>query len=97
MANLTQPAPRKADLRICPRCMAPPQIFRAEQSGKDLWVISCPDCALLVAGKRVEGLCLANRDLVEVTKPGDMFDETVGAWNGLKAADGSGKKESESA
>jgi hypothetical protein len=92
MANLTQPIPRVAHLRQCPRCMALPQIFRAEQYGKDLWVISCPDCALLVAGTRVEGLSLVERDLVEVTKPGDCFDEVVDTWNDLKTAETAGKE-----
>jgi hypothetical protein len=87
MASITRPAPRIANLRTCLRCGAPPQLFRAERGGKDLWCISCPDCALMVGGRRVEGLALGGQNLVEVTKPGDMFDEIIEKWNNLTTAD----------
>jgi len=87
MASITRPAPENVALRTCPVCMAPPQVFRGTDHKGDLWCIVCPDCGFQIIGKRVEGLALAGRDLVEVTKPGDDFYEMVEMWNNPKKAE----------
>lgn len=87
MAYTTNQIPETVRLRDCPLCLAPPQISRAERDGFDVWAIVCPDCGLQMIGNRVEGIGLDGLNMVEVTKPGDDFDELVALWNNLKAAE----------
>ena len=88
MATFTRPTPETAVLRLCPVCMAPPQIFRGEIEGNDVWVICCPDCGNQMIGKRMEGLGLVNRDIIASLKPGDDFDEMVTLWNNVDTGKG---------
>lgn len=71
--------------------MAPPQIFRAELEGHDVWAIACPDCGLQMIGRRVEGIGLEGLNMIEVTKAGDDLDELVALWNGDSKAAEAGK------
>jgi predicted RNA-binding protein with PUA domain len=71
--------------------LAAPVVYKAEGPQGDIWVFGCPDCGLHIVGKRVEGLALGGRDLIEVTKPGDAFDGMVEVWNTMTAAGVAGK------
>lgn len=77
--------PKLAHLVDC-RCGGKPQVLRITIDGVDKWAFVCPECAKSMIGARVEGFVLSSRDLVEVTKPGDMFDNLVELWNGHATA-----------
>jgi hypothetical protein len=91
MASITQPTPQVVHLQSCPVCLSVPGVYKAEMAQGEVWVFGCPDCGLHIVGKRVEGLALGGRDLIEVTKPGDCFDDMVEIWNTMTAAGVAGK------
>lgn len=82
MGTSTSPIPETVALRDCLKCLAPPQIFRTEIGGREVWAIVCPDCGLQMIGRRVEGIGLEGLNMIEVTRPGDDLDELVALWNG---------------